>query len=115
VFFDDLSNIDKVGNDAAATAVLDPTAPTPTTTPATTTSVTVTSGSDSERSIKSSLDQAMQFTSQISQTFMKSYLPIVEKRKDIPYTDEQRHWQLLRRGRYIEFNMLYDRGVKVRE
>ena len=59
------------------------------------------------------LDKAMKFTTDISNTFMDSYIPIIQKRKDLPYTGEQRHWQLLRRGRYIEFNMLYDRGVKV--
>lgn len=58
------------------------------------------------------LDAAMNFTYDVSETFMRSYLPIVRRRRDLPYTEEHRHWQLLRRGRYIEFNMLYDRGVK---
>ena len=43
---------------------------------------------------------------------MPSYLPIVRRRSQESFSDEQRHWQELRRGRYIEFNMLYDRGVK---
>ena len=69
-------------------------------------------------SVKSKLDEekelndAMTFTKSICDAFMPSYLPIVRRRRDIPYTEEQRHWQLLRRGRYIEFNLLYDRGVK---
>lgn len=41
-----------------------------------------------------------------------SWRPIVEKRKDAPFTDDQKNWQLLRRGRYLEFNLLNDRGVK---
>jgi len=40
------------------------------------------------------------------------YMPIVRKTLPLEYTDEQKQWQLLRRGRYIEFNLLYDRGVK---
>ena len=40
------------------------------------------------------------------------YLPIVRKRQPLAYTEAQKQWQLLRRGRYIEFNLLYDRGVK---
>ena len=40
------------------------------------------------------------------------YMPIVRKRQPLPHTEAQKEWQLLRRGRYIEFNLLYDRGVK---
>jgi coproporphyrinogen III oxidase len=52
------------------------------------------------------LDAAMAFTKSVCSTFMPSYLPIARRRRLLPYTEEQRHWQLLRRGRYIEFNML---------
>ena len=58
------------------------------------------------------IENAMQFTQRVCQNFMPSYLPIVAKRGFMPFTEEQRQWQLLRRGRYIEFNLLYDRGVK---
>lgn len=44
--------------------------------------------------------------------FSKQYVPIVEKRKDMPYTEEMKQWQALRRGRYVEFNLVYDRGTK---
>jgi coproporphyrinogen III oxidase len=44
-------------------------------------------------------------------SFLPSYLPIVEKRKDLIYTEEQRYWQELRRGRYVEFNLVHDRGT----
>jgi coproporphyrinogen III oxidase len=43
--------------------------------------------------------------------FMPSYLPIVEKRKNSPFTIHQKHWQEIRRGRYTEFNLLHDRGT----
>lgn len=38
-----------------------------------------------------------------------SWAPIVARRRDQPFSDAQRQWQLLRRGRYLEFNLLYDR------
>lgn len=41
-----------------------------------------------------------------------SYVPIVNRRKDMPFTEEQKKWQQLRRGRYVEFNILIDRGTK---
>jgi coproporphyrinogen III oxidase len=43
--------------------------------------------------------------------FVDSYLPIVTRRGNEPYTDAERHWQMLRRGRYVEFNLVYDRGT----
>ena len=43
--------------------------------------------------------------------FLESYLPIVKRRTDEPWGDRERSWQLLRRGRYVEFNLVYDRGT----
>jgi coproporphyrinogen III oxidase len=43
--------------------------------------------------------------------FIPSYIPIVEKRKNINYNAEQKHWQEIRRGRYTEFNLVHDRGT----
>ncbi|MFC0174844.1 oxygen-dependent coproporphyrinogen oxidase [Vibrio comitans] len=47
----------------------------------------------------------------VGEGFTKGYLPIIEKRKDTPFTDQQRQFQLYRRGRYVEFNLVYDRGT----
>ena len=44
-------------------------------------------------------------------SFIEAYIPIVEKRKDIPYNDQQKYWQQIRRGRYVEFNLIHDRGT----
>lgn len=43
--------------------------------------------------------------------FVPAYVPIVERRRAEPYGDAERHWQLQRRGRYAEFNLVYDRGT----
>lgn len=43
--------------------------------------------------------------------FTEAYLPIVEKRKDMLFTPEQKYWQEIRRGRYVEFNLIHDRGT----
>jgi coproporphyrinogen III oxidase len=43
--------------------------------------------------------------------FLPAYLPIVEKRKDTPYADKEIEWQEIRRGRYVEFNLIHDRGT----
>ncbi len=43
--------------------------------------------------------------------FLKAYTPILERRKDTPWTEAQRQWQLYRRGRYVEFNLVHDRGT----
>jgi len=43
--------------------------------------------------------------------FLDAYLPIVQQRKDMPYGEREREFQLYRRGRYVEFNLVYDRGT----
>ena len=43
--------------------------------------------------------------------FIPAYVPIVEKTKDLSFTERQKEFQLLRRGRYVEFNLVYDRGT----
>lgn len=47
----------------------------------------------------------------VSESFIKSYFPIVEKRKNEKFTEEDEDFQLHRRGRYVEFNLLHDRGT----
>jgi coproporphyrinogen III oxidase len=44
-------------------------------------------------------------------SFLEAYLPIVKRRKDLPYGDSQTYWQEIRRGRYVEFNLIHDRGT----
>lgn len=51
------------------------------------------------------------FTSHMVTTFLDSYLPIITKRKDLPYNIEHKNWQEVRRGRYVEFNLLHDKGT----
>jgi coproporphyrinogen III oxidase len=51
------------------------------------------------------------FVSDAGSAFLPAYLPIVEKRRQEPFTDRQRHFQLVRRGRYAEFNLVYDKGT----
>src|SRR6185503_5152999 len=53
----------------------------------------------------------MNFGKACGDAFMEAYLPIVEKRKNIPWTNENKHWQEIRRGRYVEFNLIHDRGT----
>ena len=43
--------------------------------------------------------------------FLPAYLPIVEKRKSTPFTEKEKEWQEIRRGRYVEFNLIHDRGT----
>ncbi|KAF9974679.1 Coproporphyrinogen-III oxidase [Actinomortierella ambigua] len=57
-------------------------------------------------------DELLAFVQTCGKAFLKQYVPIMEKRKNMPYTAEDKHWQQLRRGRYVEFNLIYDRGTK---
>jgi coproporphyrinogen III oxidase len=45
------------------------------------------------------------------ETILEAYLPIVKRHKDKPYSEREKEWQLYRRGRYVEFNLVYDRGT----
>jgi coproporphyrinogen III oxidase len=54
-------------------------------------------------------ESSSKFVQAVADTWLPSWLPIVERHRNEKYTDKQRHWQLLRQGRYLEFNLLYDR------
>jgi coproporphyrinogen III oxidase len=56
--------------------------------------------------------ETLAFTMGVVDTWMDSWIPIANRHKNTPFTKDEKHWQLLRRGRYLEFNLLYDRGVK---
>ncbi|TCD66853.1 Coproporphyrinogen-III oxidase [Steccherinum ochraceum] len=60
----------------------------------------------------SSLEDIFKFIKSTGNAFVPSYLPILEKRAKAESTEHERRWQLLRRGRYVEFNLVYDRGTK---
>lgn len=60
---------------------------------------------------ESGFDKSFKLFSSVGDHFLKAYLPIVEKRKDHAFTEQQRNFQLYRRGRYVEFNLVYDRGT----
>lgn len=47
----------------------------------------------------------------VGDAYSQAYLPILSRRKDLPYTEQQRDFQLHRRGRYVEFNLVFDRGT----
>jgi len=53
----------------------------------------------------------MEFGKACGNAFMDAYIPIVKGRKDQAFTEPQKHWQEIRRGRYVEFNLVHDRGT----
>lgn len=56
-------------------------------------------------------EQCFAFMRSVGEHYIKAYQPILARRKNTPFTEEQRKFQLYRRGRYVEFNLLYDRGT----
>jgi coproporphyrinogen III oxidase len=57
------------------------------------------------------LDQSSAMMQSVGDSFLAAYLPILQRRKDLPFDAAQRDFQAYRRGRYVEFNLVYDRGT----
>lgn len=58
-----------------------------------------------------SVEKWYNFVTAVGDSFLEAYVPIVEKHKNEAYTAAQREWQEIRRGRYVEFNLIHDRGT----
>jgi coproporphyrinogen III oxidase len=56
-------------------------------------------------------ERSFEFLRSVADHYLAAYLPIVQKRKGTPYGEREREFQLYRRGRYVEFNLVYDRGT----
>ena len=56
-------------------------------------------------------EQSFALQRAVGDSFLNAYLPLVQRRKDTPYSEVQRDFQAYRRGRYVEFNLVYDRGT----
>lgn len=56
-------------------------------------------------------EEIFAFSKECLDSVIPSYLPLVAKHKDDEYTQQQKEWQQMRRGRYVEFNLVYDRGT----
>jgi coproporphyrinogen III oxidase len=56
-------------------------------------------------------DAAQAFVTEVARVLRQAYEPIVDRRRDEPFDDAEREFQLVRRGRYVEFNLVHDRGT----
>lgn len=56
-------------------------------------------------------DKCFNFLQSVGSSYVKAYLPIISKRKSLEFTEQQKDFQLYRRGRYVEYNLVYDRGT----
>ena len=61
--------------------------------------------------LKEDLEKTFSFVQDVGNSFLEAYFPIVERRKNETWNAPQKEWQLIRRGRYVEFNLVYDRGT----
>ena len=60
---------------------------------------------------EASFDESFGFMRSVGDSYLPAYLPIVDARRDTPFGERERQFQLYRRGRYVEFNLVYDRGT----
>jgi len=67
--------------------------------------------SEATRAREADAEAMFAFTRAVGDAILPAYVPIVERRRDDPWGERERRWQLVRRGRYVEFNLLYDRGT----
>ncbi|MGY5845892.1 oxygen-dependent coproporphyrinogen oxidase [Salegentibacter sp. HM20] len=58
-----------------------------------------------------SIEDWYNFVTEVGDSFLEAYVPIVERRKNLSYSKAQRNWQEIRRGRYVEFNLVHDKGT----
>jgi coproporphyrinogen III oxidase len=56
-------------------------------------------------------ERSFEMMRSVGDAFLGAYLPILQRRKDLPYGERERNFQLYRRGRYVEFNLVWDRGT----
>jgi coproporphyrinogen III oxidase len=59
-----------------------------------------------------SFEKNFEFWKEVGEAFAPIYTALIEKNKNKPYSEKNKAWQLLRRGRYVEFNLVYDKGTK---
>lgn len=59
-----------------------------------------------------SKEQRFAFVQEVGQAFCPIYVPLLQKNKDLPFGEREQSWQMLRRGRYVEFNLVWDAGTK---
>ena len=62
--------------------------------------------------LREDVEKTFEFVQDAGNHFLAAYLPIVERRKQAPYGEEERRYHEIRRGRYVEFNLLFDRGTR---
>jgi coproporphyrinogen III oxidase len=58
-----------------------------------------------------SMEDWFNFVTEIGNSFLEAYVPIVQRRKELPFIPAQKTWQEIRRGRYVEFNLVHDKGT----
>ncbi len=64
-----------------------------------------------DKNIAMTMQDWFNFVTEIGDSFLECFIPIVQKRKDHPYSTANRTWQEIRRGRYVEFNLVHDKGT----
>jgi coproporphyrinogen III oxidase len=67
---------------------------------------------DERSSTDCGIERIFKFVCEVGRSFLPAYMPIAERRRTEPYGGREREFQLIRRGRYVEFNLVYDRGTQ---